>query len=215
MPHHGKAPLLLEEAACRRQSESPLQPRERRWSHVASAHLTRPSGLGSGRISRKGLSALNEPDPPGSCRQLCESSLCFVISVLLSARASARSSCWQKSMFSHRRKYLQTSVFFLRAVNKAACSSSCGAGDGSSVTARLIHALAEPRPPSGSGCRRLDDAREAGAQLAPSPVHRHPCTVTALAQPAAVRQSLGRRRVSKPRGKPGFAPESPERAPYW
>lgn len=77
------------------------------------------------------------PKMSPSCRQLSESSLFFVISLLLSARASARSSRWQKSMFPRRGKYLQISVVFLRAVNNAACGNSRGTADGSSVTARF------------------------------------------------------------------------------
>lgn len=115
------------------------------WGCAASAHC---SGLGSANLWCTGPMALNEPSPPGSRLRLCESSLCFVISVLLSARVSVQSSRWQKSMFSHWKKCLQTSVFFLRAVNNATCGILHGAVRDGSVTTHLICILAEPRLPS-------------------------------------------------------------------
>lgn len=98
------------------------------------ARPARPSGVGSGGISPTGPSALNEPEPPAAPREqplLCQ--FCLIKRQSLSSKLTLAKKK-KKSMFSHRRKYLQTSAFFLRAVNNTA--------RGSSGTACLIDAPA-------------------------------------------------------------------------
>lgn len=136
----------------------PSQARHTRWSCLCPPGPSLPPG--SAPAAAHGCSHRHSTSPtrPGAA----VTRLCVVIFVLLSARASARGSGWQKSVFSHRRKRFQTSVFFRRAVNNAAGSGSHSAGDGGSVTAPGIHVPTEPWLPSGLGAGGWEMPREPG-----------------------------------------------------